>query len=485
MNESMDKTMKEDDLEPLKLGPFSCKQILTVLISWLIIYGLGTVFISNPFWTERHAGGNVNYIHAMYLHGLLIGLVGLVALTITQVFSFRSKHVRQSILGGMVLATILATVGGIFNKSITEIGWLWMQVFSFFVTDEIVLALLIGFYVEWRNKSGASRSFPFLSAWLSTLGAFIAAVMGHIAGYILEFGDHPRFIGLYAAAVGEKLDDLTGNMIISHAHLFTTSLLGLLVAAAAWRFGYKALEGGARNLARVGFVLLMAGTVGLIVIYASTAFTSFSWPTVFPFGPNGVNGFGADDFTDGFGLMLGGLIILLAMAFNRKPDFVAKWFRPTMTGVVATWVAVVLWGPVAGFSIQLRENLFGAGDPSAPLAKVDAAFVHSVIDFFPFMAAVLVLLLIADLFLGPDKVKTIGRWVGVGSLVTVAGLLVHVFNDAGAVFGPGYFLTGAGLAIIAVMAVLLVLRLGEAAGAEEMEKPPQGSHKGTAHPART
>ena len=65
---------------PLKLGPFSAQKVLVALIGWLLIYGLGSILDSNPFWTETAAGADINYGHVMYLHGLLIALVCLITL---------------------------------------------------------------------------------------------------------------------------------------------------------------------------------------------------------------------------------------------------------------------------------------------------------------------------------------------------------------------------------------------------------------------
>lgn len=39
-----------------------------------------------------------------------------------------------------------------------------------------------------------------------------------------------------------------------------TGLLALLIAMIAWRFGYQALEGGNKLLARIGLWFVMAGT---------------------------------------------------------------------------------------------------------------------------------------------------------------------------------------------------------------------------------
>jgi len=43
----------------------------------IALFALVSVFVSNPFQSEPRAGVTPNYWHVMFLHGLLISLVGL------------------------------------------------------------------------------------------------------------------------------------------------------------------------------------------------------------------------------------------------------------------------------------------------------------------------------------------------------------------------------------------------------------------------
>jgi hypothetical protein len=94
----------------------------------------------------------------MFLHGLLIGMVGLMSLLACQVLRLRSTHVRMWITGGTVLATILAAVSGIRDRTIpgSEVP-MWTQIFGFFALDEILLVLLIGIIGEWHSRFPAVR----------------------------------------------------------------------------------------------------------------------------------------------------------------------------------------------------------------------------------------------------------------------------------------------------------------------------------------
>ncbi|KLU60882.1 hypothetical protein CEB3_c28550 [Peptococcaceae bacterium CEB3] len=462
---------KQEEWQPLKIGRFSCQHVLVVLMGWLVIYGLGSIFVSNPFWTETSAGADINYAHTMYLHGLLISLVGLVALAACQVFLIRSKHVRHSILGAVTAAVILATIGGIFDTHVEASFWLWIQIFSFFALDDILISLLIGFYLEWKNKSTSSRSLPFWSAMLGTVGLFLAAVMGHLAGWILEFGDFPHLIGAYARLVGEKTGDLMGNLIGSHSHLMIVALLSVLVAMSAWRFGYQALQGGPRLLARVGFWFVIVGTGVITVVYLLAGFTWIQPPTWFQSGPGGINGIASDDVISGVGIMLGGLLVLLGMILNKKGvDAKPGWLKPALVAVGTSWISLVFMVVGGGFGIELNTNIFGAGDPKAPLAAGDAVFtfLHQDYAFF-LLPAVMILLLIADVYLKKSHVKTIARGMSLGVFVALVGGFVHVFLDPMVAYGAGYFLVGIGIIVIVGTTLLLIGSLRKVADVEEKE----------------
>lgn len=48
------------------------------MIGWLLLFAIGSVFVSNPFAAESSASATPDYARVMYLHGLLIGMVGLI-----------------------------------------------------------------------------------------------------------------------------------------------------------------------------------------------------------------------------------------------------------------------------------------------------------------------------------------------------------------------------------------------------------------------
>ncbi|MHB8187420.1 MAG: hypothetical protein ACYDDU_15380 [Dermatophilaceae bacterium] len=192
------------ELPAVKLGRYSWSRVILFLVVWLLLFALGSVFVSNPFAMERSASIQPNYGHVMYLHALLVGLAGLVSLVAVEVFRLRSNSVRVFILATTVGAMVLVGLGGLFDATL-HINWFWLilHVVGFFLLDATFLALLVGFIVDWRLKTPVSRTLPFWVAVAAVISLELAALMGHAAGWILEFGNHPAFIGSYAKFVGE------------------------------------------------------------------------------------------------------------------------------------------------------------------------------------------------------------------------------------------------------------------------------------------
>lgn len=129
-----------------------------------MIFVVISVFIANPFQSEPNAAATPDYARVMFLHGLLIGMVGLGALLTCQVLALRSLHIRLWIAGGGVAATVLATVGGIWDRSIpgSEVP-MWVQILGFFALDEILLLLVVGIIGERRRGLAIARTLPFLA----------------------------------------------------------------------------------------------------------------------------------------------------------------------------------------------------------------------------------------------------------------------------------------------------------------------------------
>ncbi|MHB8187421.1 MAG: hypothetical protein ACYDDU_15385 [Dermatophilaceae bacterium] len=240
-------------------------------------------------------------------------------------------------------------------------------------------------------------------------------------------------------------------------------MLGLLIAGMTAR-GYVVLKGGARALTCVGLWFVMAGTVLMTLIYVVGGITANQAPALFTSGPGGANGIAGDDLVTGVGVMFGGLLTLLGMVLQRRAPESEEpvWWRPTLLAVGWSWLLLVVTMIGAGFYIELNETTFGAGDPHAAGAASDAVYTFAHQDFaFFLLPAVIVLLMIADLYFKHSTVHWLLRLTSIGTLVTFAGLLVYVFADPSATYGPGYVIIAVGMLLVLAAALVFLRSLWE------------------------
>ncbi len=439
-----------DDVAPIGRFPWlTQRHLVFFVIGWLVVFSLGSVLISNPFQSETSASATPIFWHVLYLHGMQIGMVGLLALLTCGVLGLRSMHTRMWIVGGVLFATVVAAIGGIWDRQIpgSEVP-MWVQILGFFALDEILIVLLLGMIGEWRAGSAKARTLPFLASFLATISMFVAALMGHLAGWILEFGNFPSVIGWYAGVLGEKVDDFSGALIGSHSHEMVVGVMALTASIAAAQFGYASLSGPARRVAQVGLAMVGAGALVMTVMYAAMAFTTWAPPTLFT-SAGGTNGIAGDDIVTGVFVMLGGLLVLLPVVFgSARARAVAG--HPVRIASAWSWILSFATVVVAGYAIELDETYFGAGDPQAAGAAKDAVFtwLHQDIGLFLMPALVLVMLAVERLVVERHR-DAIGWATIAGTTVTFVGGMIFVFVNP-ALHGPGYDVSTVGLLIVGV-----------------------------------
>jgi hypothetical protein len=443
----------EVDSPQIRQTPWLTPRVLLLfVIGWLTLFAALSVVIANPFQSEPSAGATPDYARVMFLHGLLIGMVGLLALITCQVFRLRSTHVRVWITVGVVVATVLAAVGGIWDKTIpgSEVP-MWTQIIGFFALDEILLMLLIGLVGEWR-RSREARTLLYVTAMLSSISMFFAALMGHLAGWIMEFGYTPAIIGDFARFAGfGSSDDFTAALVGSHSHEMAVAVMALTITVLAQQFGADTLRGVSRAFAQTGAALVALGVVVMTAIYVAGAISTWGPPTLFASGANGIAG---DDVVAGVLVMGGGLLVVAAFALLGS-----TLRQPLRLAALWAWVLSFATVVIAGFAIELNEVYFGAGDATAPGAANDAVFtwLHQDVGLFLFPATVMVMLAAERLIL-MSRASWIGWTMLIGSSVAFLGGLIFVFVDP-ALHGTGYLITSAGLVVMG-LAVLTTIWMG-------------------------
>ncbi len=419
------------------------RRMLLLLIGWMGLFALLSIAVANPFAAEPSASAPPDFARVMFLHGLLIGSAGLLSLLACSVLGLRSTHAQVWVLGGVLVATFLAAVGGIFDRSVpgSEVP-MWIQIFGFFALDEILLALLIAIIAEWRR---GRHELTIAASGLAAASMFAAALMGHLAGWILEFGTgFPAVIGTYLTGVGfASGDDFTGALVGSHSHDMAVAVMSFAVILVAVQFGYGALAGTARAVVRLGLGMVAVGVVAMTVMYLAMGFTTWGPPTLFVSGPGGANGIAGDDVVTGVFVMGGGVIVAAGLVMGR-----AVAARPVRIAALWAWILSFVTVVVAGFAIEMNEAYFGAGDPSAAGAAKDAVFTwfHQDIGLFVLPAVVLVMLAVERLTEVEHQ-----AWIGWatigGASIAFLGGLVYILVDP-STYGPGYVVSTAGLVVL-------------------------------------
>ena len=427
------------------------KRVVVAMLIWLALLALGSAFVSTPFIDQR-AGAPPDYANTMYLHGLLIGMVGLLALIAMDVFGAGHKNrvMHNLVLWGTLGAALFSGVGGIFDHDIEDTFFLWMQIISFFFLDEILISLTLALFfraVETR----------FVATWLAAFAAlsgFLSAVMGHIAGWILEFGDYPKaIVGGYSALAAESWQSLLTHLISAHAHEMVVAVIALLVATFC---AYFSLESRGNKLMRFGLWWTAIGTIAMTLVYLVAGFSWAQPPVLFA---HGLNGIGGDDFVTGLGVMFGGLIALIGLGIERLPDPVSRW------GSVVLSTLLLVTVPVSGYYIYMHETLYDHGLASAPKGVNDAVYGWFHQDFALFLIPAIMTLILAVVHLTRDagqRRASVGTLLAGSSLSFVGGML-YIFVSP-ALYGVAFVVTTIGLSAI-VLGVVLALRAITAPGA--------------------
>ena len=422
------------------------RRIVFFVLGWMLLFGVISAFISNPFQSEPSATASPNYWHVMFLHGLLIGMVALGALVACQVFELQSKHVRVWIALGALAATIPVAIGGIFDKAVPgyEVP-MWIQIVGFFALDEILLSLLVGFVLEHRRRAPVSRTLPFLGATVATASLLVAAVMGHLAGWLLEFGLTPGALRSFAKSIGyTKASDWSTALIGSHSHQIAVASMALIVTLLARQFGYGSLSKGPRRVAQAGLIMVPIGVVAMSYVYVRAGFSTWAPPAWFK-SHGGTNGIASDDVITGVFVMFAGLLVVGSLVVGKLASL-TRW--PVRAAAVSSWVLSFATVAIAGYTIELNETHFGAGDPHAKGAANDAVFtwLHQDLGLFLLPTLALVMVVVERLVASRHH-GLIGRAIITGTSIGFIGSVVYVFVDT-ARHGPGYLITSIGLAIV-------------------------------------
>jgi hypothetical protein len=425
-----------------KYPALSPRNIIYATISWMALFAVGSVAMANPFFTETSADANIITWHIMYLHGLLIGMVGITLLLAMSAFRLTWSHAWAWVGLGVLVATLLDTVGGVFCHQIPGSAGnqvaMWTQIVGFFALDEMLVVAGLAFYKDWRKKTAEARRLSFYLGWFATFSMLCAAIMGHLAGWILDYGNFPSFIGRYAKWVGENVATLNANLIGSHSHDMTVAFMVLVIASSVAFFAERAGSKSYFALRQFGLGLSLAASVVFTAMYVYGGFTAWAMPTFFATGSGGL---ASDDFFTAVA-MVGGLIALWSAVLSRAT-------KPLAPVIAAAWCWMLTVGLVVatGYWLEFHTTSFlGSKTGSGRAADAIFTWFHQDVGLFlfPFMAVVM---LVTARYVIPKYQARIAVLAAAGSTILFAGGMIYVFADQ-ARHGTGYVFSTIGLLLI-------------------------------------
>lgn len=453
-----------DTLPEIGFGKYSWPQVIKWLLAILVVYSIGSVFISNPFSIFVDRTTPVDYSRVMYFHGITVGLAGITALIISQVFNLDNRF-KKIIFFCTVITILIGVSGGAVNRSMeyTKI-FLWYQILAFIALDVILITMSIGLVVIKDNDLRKSRTYYLVLAASAT--AVIAALIGDLAGFILDFGDWPGILGWYAGKIGYTLQEWQDNLLRSHSDMMVVAVIGLILSVISWKYG-RHLAGIAAPAKATGEWMATTGLVLLIIIMVVSGFggSGMQIPHIFTekgfYAPRGQSVAGIDlaDFTIGTFFLMGGVLLIGAILFGKKkPGYeLSKTAKYTLSGIFLTWSSIVITVAGMGFLQEYRADLYNSAK-DVPLGDYGFAFrmLHLDVSLILF-PAIMVVMLLAQHLLTNDENKYIQWILRTGVVICSIGSLVYMILNPGP-FGPGYLIVGTGFLIVIIAMIYFFLR---------------------------
>ena len=427
-----------------------------LILWWSVAWAVGTFALAplvnyiTPFLNPSYANQwtpDIYWRLVMYWHGaIFIPWIVVLAVLVTtrfhldQMAGLPGRLIGESVFVGGFFAVPIAGIAGVFDVYDQFAAGipLWTQIFAFLIGDEIAIALLLAMLAYPRRNGGYLRAgMPYYTAFTGVVGAFAAAMMGHVGGWITWFGPNPGIVNNYINATeypvlgfsnSTSVVTFTQGVVTSHSHLMLISLMAGVVALVAIVFGYYETWGkNQKRVATFGFSVMIAALLFALWMYVVSGVGNYQVPNFFV---NGANGVAADDMTTGT-VGLGAVFVLAGLISHSRGSLTAEGRPlirdPLFLAVIFSWVTIYLVIPVTGFYINFNENFFKFAGIS-----FDDAFNRFHQDFgFYLLPSLVTLLLTLQTFGVTAKVR---RYVGYFSIAGIATAFV---------FGESYTLSTA------------------------------------------
>ncbi len=267
----------------------------------------------------------------------------------------------------------------------------------------------------------------------ATVSAGIAAVMGMVYEYgnLFGYSSIPFFNSLVNSWGG--LQTFLGNLVTSHSHEMLPAVMGGIVAVAAVSFGYEKLNSTKRTIVNLGMVVSLFGVIAMTYLYIISSFGTYVIPTLFAFGPYGMDGLAEDDTMTGL-VGWGALISILGLYYTTKNEERSE-NRLLILSEFFVWLATMAVMVGVGYAIEFNEAFFGFATPGVPPNGgpgylYDMAYTngHLLYAFFmmPIIAGALILIY---RYSSTAKIKLLSAYLTLtGVVIGGFGLIYYVIN---------------------------------------------------------
>jgi len=445
------------DEKVAKTGLFQRLHSTKLILWWSIAWAIGSFALAplvnyvTPFLNPAYVNQwtpDIYWRLVLYWHGaIFIPWITVLAVLVStrfrldQMSGISGRLVRESVFIGGFFAVPIAAVAGIFDVYDTFLFGipLWTQIFAFLIGDEMAIALVLAmvFYPRRSGMGYRAAGMPYYTVSTGVFGALVAALMGHMGGWITWFGPSPGVFNQYINSTmypvlgysnSTSVITFTEDVVGSHSHLMLVALMAGVVALVAVFFGYYEWGRKPKLIADFGFAWMMVSLLGALLIYVVSGVGNYQIPSFFV---NGANGVAGDDLTTGM-VGLGAVFVLAGLVAHSRGALTKEGtplFRdPLFITVVVSWVTIYLVIPVTGFYINFNENFYKTAG-----INFDLVFTRFHQDFGFFVLPALVTVVLALEYFGlPVRVR---RYMG---YLMTSGVLL------GFVFGESYALGGAG-----------------------------------------
>jgi len=329
--------------------------------------------------------GDFKFSTAMYYHAMMVPSLVLVYLLTKKILRLKILNTRFYAVIAMI-SILFVGIGSILNIHEGFTAATAIQIIGMIMADMLGIALLVALITLVMREYDSVRKInaAFWLLFASIFAILLAAPLGHLAGWSLDFGtaSFPG-VGTLLSATGINPDEFQEGLIASHSHLIAVALLFALSAIAAIFLQHPSQVAWKKRMSSAGLWMAMISLLLATAIYLLGAIVGWEPPDLFTSGPNGMP---FDDFVLTIGEI--GLLILMVGLSGSPAGDETDSFSPIKakirTAIFLNWISGFIGAVVLGIYIEFNENFYGAGSPPAPGALQDNIFIRAHL-LYPFL----------------------------------------------------------------------------------------------------